>query len=334
LTFRTADFDAPRVGMEPTYRRGVLDRPDVLQLFAGQFGVASTEQLDALGVAKRTLARARERGVIRAVLPGVTELAEFPPTFRQRCMAAQLFGGDRCFLDGHTAGHLYGLRGMWLRLIQLVTASRRRGQLPDWLKVTFSTWIDLDDVVVRDDGLRIARPPRMLLSLATWLDDRRFERAAEDAWHLDLITPAQAAVYLDQIAGKGRPGVARFARWVERSVGHARPAHSGLELEVAAAAVAAGLPEPVRQHPLRLADGVLIHLDLAWPDLMLGIEPGHSWWHGGARGQRAEQQRKRACAAVGWHVECYDESAARNLEAVGAEIAEIYRQRAKRFRPS
>jgi hypothetical protein len=119
----------------------------------------------------------------------------------------------------------------------------------------------------------------MLLGLATHLDDRRFERAAEDAWHLGLATPQQAAAYLAGMAGRGRIGFARFARWVDRAIVRARPAQSGLELEVAAAAVAAGLPEPARQHPVRLADGTLIHLDLAWPDLRLGIEPGHSWWH-------------------------------------------------------
>jgi hypothetical protein len=317
--------------MEHTNRHGVLDRPDVLRLFAAQFGVATTAQLGELGVTVRTLARARQRGVVRPVLRTVVELAEFPPTFRQRCMAAQLFGGERSMLDGATAGHLYGLRAMPMRPIRLVTATRRRGDVPDWLDVRNSTWVDLDDISVRDDGLRIARPLPMLLSLAAHMDDRRFERAAEDAWHLGLATPQQAAVYLARTAGRGRSGFARFARWVERAVGRQRPAQSGLELEVAAAAVAAGIPEPVRQHPVRLTDGTLIHLDLAWPEVRLGIEPGHSWWHGGDRGQRAEQQRKRACAAVGWHVENYDETAARNLRTVGAEIAEIYRQRAKLF---
>jgi hypothetical protein len=317
--------------MEHTKHHGVLDRPDVLRLFAAQFGVAATSQLADLGVTDRTLARARQRGVVRPVLRSVVELAEFPPTFRQRCMAAQLFGGERSLLEATTAGHLYGLRAMPIRPIRLVTATRRRGDVPDWLHVRFSTWTDLDDVSVRDDGLRIARPLPMLLGLATHLDDRRFERAAEDAWHLGLATPQQAAAYLAGMAGRGRIGFPRFARWVDRAIVRARPAQSGLELEVAAAAVAAGLPEPARQHPVRLADGTLIHLDLAWPDLRLGIEPGHSWWHGGDLGQRADQQRKRACAAVGWHVENYDETAGRNLRAVGAEIAEIYRQRSKLF---
>jgi hypothetical protein len=151
--------------------------------------------------------------------------------------------------------------------------------MPAWLHTTFSTWIDCNDVIVRDDGLRIAVPPRMLLGIAARFDD-------------------------------------------------------GLEIKVARAAVTAGLPEPVRQHPLTLADGIVIHLDLAWPDIMLGFEPGHSWWHGGDLGQRVDQQRRRACAAVGWQVESYDESAAGNLPSVGAEIAAIYHQRRRLLRRS
>jgi hypothetical protein len=318
--------------MEHTFPRGVLDRPEALKLFASQFGVATRRQLVEVGISDRAIGRASQRGVLAAVLPGVVELADFPPTFRQRAMAAQLFGGGDSFLDGPTAGRFYGLRGMPKRPIDLVTGTRRRGALPDWLRVTCSTWIDRTEVAERDDRLRIAAPPRMLLGLAARLDDVRFERAAEDAWHLRLISPAQADEYLQHVAAHGRRGVDRMRRWLEAVADRSRPAQSGLEIKVARAAVKAGLPAPVRQHPVTLRNGVVIHLDLAWPDLRLGFEPGHSWWHGGDLGQRADQQRRRECAAVGWQVECYDESAATNLAAVGAEIAAIYRERRRRFR--
>ena len=52
-----------------------------------------------------------------------------------------------------------------------------------------------------------------------------------------------------------------------------------------------GLPTPVRQLPLTLPSGEIIHLDLAWPDVRLAVEPGHSWWHGGDLRQRADQAR-------------------------------------------
>ena len=106
--------------MEHTLPRGVLDRPPALRLFASQFGVATVRQLVELGISERAIGRAKQRGVLAVVLPGVIELADFPPTFRQRAMAAQLFGGVDSFLDGPTAGRCYGLRGMPKRPIDLV----------------------------------------------------------------------------------------------------------------------------------------------------------------------------------------------------------------------
>jgi hypothetical protein len=318
--------------VEHTLPRGVLDRPPALRLFASQFGVATVRQLVELGISERAIGRAKQRGVLAVVLPGVIELADFPPTFRQRAMAAQLFGGVDSFLDGPTAGRCYGLRGMPKRPIDLVIGARRRGALPDWLRTTCSTWIDRTEVVEREDGLRIATPPRMLLGLASRLNDVQFERAAEDAWHLQLVSPVQAAEYLQRVAAHGRLGVDRMRRWLDTVADRSRPAQSGLEIKVATAGITAGVPAPVRQHPLILANGALIHLDLAWPDVMLAFEPGHSWWHGGDLGQRADQQRRRECAAVGWQVECYDESAVTNLAAVGSEIAAIYHERRRRFR--
>ena len=85
-----------------------------------------------------------------------------------------------------------------------------------------------------------------------------------------------------------------------------------------------GLPTPVRQHPLRLADGEKIHLDLAWPAARLAIEPGHSWWH--AR-RRQGQARDRACSVVGWQVERYDQSARQDKRGTALEILAIYRRR-------
>jgi hypothetical protein len=155
----------------------------------------------------------------------------------------------------------------------------------------------------------------------------RFERAAEDAWHRRLITPGDSAVFLEQYRGSGRQGVSRFARWLEKTRDQRRPAQSGLELDFVAAIRSAGLPEPQRQHPLRLLSGELIHLDLAWPEVKLAVEPGHSWWHGGDLAVRRDIARDRACGEVGWHIARYDESAREDLAGVGRELLNIYRQR-------
>ena len=202
--------------------------------------------------------------------------------------------------------------------------------LPAQCRLVRAHWLDEErDVILRPDGIRVASPLRMLFGLAGQFNQFRFERAAEDAWHKQLVTPDEAWEYLEVVRRSGRGGVKRMADWLERAAVRDRPAQSGLELDLLAIVERADLPEPERQHPLRLLSGEIIHLDIAWPPIRLAIEPGHSWWHGGDLGQRRDQARDRACSAVGWQVIRYDEQAARRPAATASELRAVYRARSQ-----
>jgi hypothetical protein len=129
------------------------------------------------------------------------------------------------------------------------------------------------------------------------------------------------------IRRRGRSGVACFETWLENTAARQRPSQSGLELDFVDLIRRAGLPEPERQYALQLRGGITIHLDLAWPEACLAVEPGHSWWHGGNLRQRADQARDRDCDEVGWRVIRYDESARGELPGLGPQLARIYHER-------
>jgi hypothetical protein len=307
-----------------------MDVPEVLQLFASQHGVAGVGQLTALGVGPWTIKRRRARGTWSTVLPGIVRIAGADDTFELRCMALVLYCGPPGFLSGPTAGALLGLRRMPRGRVEITVRTLVRAQSPAWARFVSASWIDLDrDVITRPDGLRLASPLRMLFGLASQFNQHQFERAAEDAWHLGLISPCGAAEYLEAIRRQGRGGVARFEAWLEKTAARPRPSQSGLELDVLDLIRRAGLPEPERQHPLVLRDGTTIHLDFAWPEARLAVEPGHSWWHGGDLRQRADQARDRACDEVGWRVIRYDEAAKDDFD--GPQLARIYRDRRRLF---
>lgn len=306
----------------------VIERPELLRLFAQQHHVATVEQLHAHGLSRSSLTRRRADGTLSTVIPGVVRLAGAPDTFESQAMALQLHCGPVSFLSGVTAGALCGLRAMPRRRLEITISLVNRVRCPPWARFVGSSWIDLDrDTVVRPDGLRVASPMRMMFGLAAQFNQYRFERAAEDAWHLGLVTPSNAADYLSLVRRSGRSGVARFERWLEAAIERPRPSQSGLELDFVDYIRRAGLPEPERQHPLRLADGRLIHIDLAWPAAQLGVEPGHSWWHGGEIGQRSDQARDRACDEVGWRIIRYDEHDGQDGRGLQAQLVRIYRQR-------
>jgi Transcriptional regulator, AbiEi antitoxin len=307
---------------------GVMNRVEVMQFLAAHHWVASLGQLAALGVSPSAVHRARRRGLLVSPVRGVVAMAGVELSFEGRALAAQLALAHEAFVSGPSAGVLLGLREMPRRQIEITVREDRRLCPPPWCRVVRTSWIDEGrDVTARPDGLRVASPLRTLFGLAGQFNQHRFERAAEDMWHKQLASPADAADYIAAIRRSGRTGVTRFENWLEKTSFRARPSHSGLELKFVDIINRVGLPTPQRQHPLLLASGELIHLDLAWPDARLAVEPGHSWWHGGDLRQRLDQARDRACNVVGWQIERYDEAAQADPWATAQELLAIYRRR-------
>jgi len=246
----------------------------------------------------------------------------------------QLHVGATSFISGVSAGVLHGLRQMPKHPIEITTRQRRQATMPPWGRLVYTSWIDPQrDVRTHPDGVRVASPLRMLFRLAGFFNQHRFERAAEDCWHLGLVTPSGAEDYLAEIRRSGRGGVIRFEDWLVKVSYRPRPSQSALELDVADAVRRAGLPEPEPQYPLRLRSGEVIHIDLAWPRVRLGVEPGHSWWHGGDLRQRADQARDRACDEIGWRIIRCDESVREELAAFGLQLRIIYDERCRTLIP-
>ena len=159
----------------------------------------------------------------------------------------------------------------------------------------------------RADGLRVASPLRMLFGLAEQFNQHRFRASRRGRLAARDRHARPAGDYLAAVRRSGRPGVIRLEAWLEQISFLERPAQTGLELDFVEMIERVGLPAPVRQHPLRLANGELIHLDLAWPAARLAVEPGHSRWHVDVA---KDQARDRACSVVGWQVERYDQDGA------------------------
>ena len=305
-----------------------MNQPDVMALFARQHWVAATRQLAALGVSRWAVQRAKDSGLLVSPLWGVVAVAGATTAFESRALALQLCAGDEAFVSGPSAGVLHGLREMPKKRLEVTMHERRRVTVPKQHRLVCTSWVDEQrDVITRPDGLRVASPLRMLFGLAGQFNQHRFRRAAEDVWKLGLVTPNQAADYLAAVRRSGRTGVSCMDAWLEHVSFRERPAESGLELDFVEMIARVGLPEPERQHPLVLATGEEIHLDLAWPAARLAVEPGHSWWHGGDAQVRRDEARDRACAVVGWYVSRYDETARRDKRGTALELLAIYRRR-------
>ncbi len=174
----------------------------------------------------------------------------------------------------------------------------------------------------------------MLLELAAAFNDHRFERAAEDAWYLKLVTPESCATFLAVPAvdaAAPRAGALR-TMGVGRGTPRARRRRATSSATCSARSAWSVSPNRSVNTHSRWPNGEVIHLDLAWPDVLPAVEPGHSHWHRGVLKTRADMARDHACSELGWQVLRYDEAAQTDLAAVGRELQRIHRARVETVR--
>ncbi len=286
--------------MEAIAHRGVLDRPEALRLFAAQFGVATVRQLVQRRVPKhdrprrsggrrpcQRVARSCRTGRLSAVVS------------RNESMAAQLFGlATEASSPRPTAARLYGIRhGCPDGLIDLTYDHASAGLVAGLAGAVVQHVASTIMTSVVRAGWSAHRPAAADARSVSQHDlrrrpvrARRRGRLAPRPDHPGRRLPSTCG----EIAAPGRRGVDRMRRWLERVGDRARPAQSGLEIDVADAAVAAGLPEPVRQHPVTLRNGEVIHLDLAWPEAQARLRAGSLLVAWRRPRSAADQQRRES----------------------------------------
>jgi len=112
-----------------------------------------------------------------------------------------------------------------------------------------------------------------------------------------------------------------------------RPAGSGLELRVLQALERAGVGPLVRQHPLRLPNGVVIHPDGADPEVRWAIEVDHVTWHGGRFDAQRDKGRDRGARRIGWQVDrVTDQELAADFAGHISELVDLHRRRRTEIR--
>jgi hypothetical protein len=306
-----------------------VDTRRLFQITDQQNGTVSRRQLlELVGVSSSTVLRMTKDGRLRQVASGVYRVGGAPDSFEARCAAATLFGDGVGFVSGSSAGRLYGLRRMSADVVDFTVPDGFRTAPPQWMKLRTTNWYDGDEHRRSlDGGIMVAAPLRMLFGLARQFNQRRFDKAADDAWQLGLITPQQTLAFLQANRASGKNGVIRLERWLERALVQSAPSESYLERDLIAELERIGIPAPVRQFPLVLRTGERIRLDAAWPALRFAVEPGHSWFHRFDGGQERDHRRDAACGELGWQILRLDEKMLLDVPATARTVARVYHQR-------
>jgi very-short-patch-repair endonuclease len=196
------------------------------------------------------------------------------------------------------AASLHGLRGFERAPLELVV--ERGGRRSGHPSLILHETSDLRGIDRSERaGIPTTSRVRTLIDLPAAAPPARCRDARDDALRRDPSLLGLVAQRHAQLARPGRSGI-RVLRTMLRDRG-AAPAlvDSGFERRMLDLIRAAGLPEPKTQHPVRLPD-TTCYLDVAWPQLRVGVECDSLAHHLNERAFRWERRRRRALTLLGW----------------------------------
>jgi hypothetical protein len=150
-------------------------------------------------------------------------------------------------------------------------------------------------------GMPVTGPARTVLDVCSVVDDDLVALSALDEMlRRRLVTWAELWECLVVHARRGRNGAARYRRILVKRCGKRVP-HGDFVRVFLALLDDAGLPEPVAEHPVRLANASY-RLDLAYPEAMIGIELDDKQSHLTDEAFEADPVRENRLKLAGWLV--------------------------------
>jgi hypothetical protein len=133
------------------------------------------------------------------------------------------------------------------------------------------------------------------------LTDDALQALVDDVLDRRLATPASVLGAIRRApSGHGRSGAPRVRAALEPWLGRIVPG-SPAEVRLIRRLSDWGLPNPVRQHEVRLPSGRSAYIDLAWPPALVGLEYDGSRAHTPRR-MAADVAREEGLRAQGWWI--------------------------------
>lgn len=234
-------------------------------------------------------------------------------------LAAACLSTPGAVASHRAAARLWGLDGVEVDLVEISVPSPSRSG-----KGVVHRTGDLAPFEVSEvDGICCTDPTRTLVDLGAVVGDDVLERALESALRRRLTSLPRLEWRLSQLAKRGRPGPASLSRVMDRRPVGVAPTESDLETRFVQCLRAAGVAEPVRQHRVRLPDGGLARLDLAYPGAMLFVELDGWESHGSKSAFERDRRRQNQVVLGGWRPLRFTW---RNLDADALRVADEVRE--------
>jgi len=279
----------------------MVDEAVLAAEFSRRHGVSTRTRLLARGLTSRQIdTLIRRRRLIKAG-QGVLVDACSPHTFLRD--VAVSCAATRGAASHHTALRIWGFRKAPPSDDQHVTVDwARRVAAPPRTVLHRCTALHELDIVSRLDGITVLSPARTMVDAGALVPAADLESMLEQGLSDTKFTLHTVTEVCERLWHPARPGACALARVLGARPIAQRPVRSDLELRLDRALRARGFPPLVREHPVRLPDGAVVHPDLGIPEDRFYIEVDHPTWHTGADAEY-DSWRDKQVRLAGNHVE-------------------------------
>ena len=265
----------------------------VAALASRQHGVVSLEQLIRIGLSKRQIQHRLQTKRLHRIHRGVYAVGHRRLSREGRYLAALLAAGEGAVLSHRAAADLWELRASKGGRIDVTARSDRRG---DSALQIHRDVLEPGDTMTKD-GIRVTKPTRTLLDLASCVGETELERAIRQAVYRRLTTTASLA---DAVSARAGARGIRTMRNALRNLGEAPGlTRSDLEQDFLRFLRRHRLPLPELNVDLRIA-GKRIEADCVGRAQRLIIELDGRDAHDSTPAFESDRARDLGLEAAGW----------------------------------
>lgn len=152
------------------------------------------------------------------------------------------------------------------------------------------------------DAIPVTTPARTMIDLAAMIPRETVEEALDDALRRGLTSISRLRWRIDELARRGRPGIAIVRALLDARMNKTTVPQSVLETRLLRMIKRAGLPAPRCQHEIKDRGKLIAIFDFAYPDVRLAIEADGYRWHTGRLRWEQDLARRNAVTARGWRM--------------------------------
>ncbi len=274
----------------------MADEGRLKTLLQAQHGLVSRNQMRVLGFTRHAIAWKLTRGELEPMTLRVFRRSGMSWSWEQWALSRVMSAGQGTGLSHRSAGHLYRLDGIDLRLSESLELSTPRERCFAAEDVVVHRPRDLP--LTRVKGIPVTHLPRTLIDLAAVLDSERLELALDSAQRLYPAIASTLPEALAELPTQGHRGISTLRELFGFRVDG--PTDSALEVKVWRRLREAGLTPPRRLYKVREGVVVVAEVDFAWPQHKVALHVHGFRWHRQHERFENDASRRSALASRGW----------------------------------